>query len=409
MRVLFIVFFLLTSGGLFAQQTKISSKTYRATLHRADSLPITFLIQTSEKKGKPVWYIRNAGERLEISDIRIKGDSLLLEMPFFESGFSLKKNSDQGYSGTWSRATSTQTWVMPVLIEPTSARFTPPAGNATKQVSGRWRVVFTRPNGASRPAIAEFKQSGNKVTGTFLTPSGDYRYLDGIVSKDSLLLSTFDGSHAYFFSAKIISGNRIENGVYASGPVNKETWVAEKDPSAVLDASDVSMYLKDGADSLDFRFPDIDSNMLSITDPRFKNKVVVVQIMGSWCPNCMDETAFLSGYYDINKQRGLEIVALAYEYGSDFYRSQRTLRKFRDKFNVKYPMLITGVTTTDSLRTEKTLPQLTPIKVFPSTIFLDKKGVVRKVHTGFYGPGTGEHYITFKKEFEGIVDELLKE
>jgi thiol-disulfide isomerase/thioredoxin len=136
---------------------------------------------------------------------------------------------------------------------------------------------------------------------------------------------------------------------------------------------------------------------------------VVIQIMGSWCPNCMDETAFLTKYYDLNKNRGIEMVALAYEYSTNFSRGQKSLRKLQKQFDVKYPILITGVTTSDSLRTEKTLPELSPIKVFPSTIFLDRMGRVREVHTGFYGPGTGIHYEDFKKEFESTISRLLAE
>jgi hypothetical protein len=123
----------------------------------------------------------------------------------------------------------------------------------------------------------------------------------------------------------------------------------------------------------------------------------------------MDETAFLSDYHNKNKQRGIEIVALAYEYSSDFKRSQQSLRKFQQRFNVQYSVLITGVTVSDTLRTEKTLPQVTRIKVFPSSIIIDKKGKVRKLDTGFFGPGTGQHYDTYKREFFGTIDKLLEE
>jgi len=131
--------------------------------------------------------------------------------------------------------------------------------------------------------------------------------------------------------------------------------------------------------------------------------------MGSWCPNCMDETAFLSDYYNRNRQRGIEIVSLAYEYSTDQNRSLKTLKKFQQRFNVQYPMLITGVTVADSLRTEKTLPELTPIKFFPSSVVLDKQGRVRKLDTGFNGPGTGEHYLEYKREFEDTINRLLRE
>jgi len=123
----------------------------------------------------------------------------------------------------------------------------------------------------------------------------------------------------------------------------------------------------------------------------------------------MDETAFLSDYYNKNKHRGIEIVSLAYEYSTDRERSVKTLRKFQQRFNVQYPMLITGVAINDSMRTEKTLPELTPIKFFPSSAILDKQGKVRKLDTGFNGPATGDHYVQYKKEFEETVNKLLSE
>ena len=169
------------------------------------------------------------------------------------------------------------------------------------------------------------------------------------------------------------------------------------------------MQVKDGEERLNFSFKSLDGKLLSINDKRFKNKVVIVQIMGSWCPNCMDETAFLTDFYNKNKQRGIEVVALAYELTDNFERSKNSVLKFKEHFNVQYPILITGVTVSDEKRTEKTLPQLTPIKVFPSTIILDKQGKVRTIDTGFFGPGTGEYYENFKKQFYTIIDNLVKE
>ncbi|MEI9955428.1 MAG: hypothetical protein WDM90_03755 [Ferruginibacter sp.] len=123
----------------------------------------------------------------------------------------------------------------------------------------------------------------------------------------------------------------------------------------------------------------------------------------------MDETAFLSDYYNKNKQRGIEVIALAYEYSTDWERSVKSLQKFQNRFNVQYTVLNTGVTVGDTLRTEKTLPELTPIKFFPSSVILDKKGKIRKLDTGFNGPATGEHYVAYKKDFYAAVDKLLQE
>jgi thiol-disulfide isomerase/thioredoxin len=276
-------------------------------------------------------------------------------------------------------------------------------------ISGRWATTFTNASGRQRPAIAEFKQKGSVLTGSFLTPSGDYRYLEGVVSGDSIYLSAFDGSHVYLFTAHVESGSEIKSGVFFAGFTGKEQWEASFDPSAALPDVGNTPAVLDRNLPIDFRFPDLDSNMISLSDERFRNKVIVIQLMGSWCPNCMDETKFLSEYYTKNRSRGVEIIALAYEYSTDFPRSRNSLVRFRDRFAVEYPMLITGVRVSDSLRTEKTLPNITAVNVFPTSLYIGKDRKIRKIETGFNGPGTGIHYDAYIKEFEETVEALLKE
>jgi len=55
------------------------------------------------------------------------------------------------------------------------------------------------------------------------------------------------------------------------------------------------------------------------------------------------------------------------------------------------------------------LPQIKKISAFPTSIFIDKKGKIRKIDSGFNGPATGEYYTKFKKEFEQFVEKLLAE
>ena len=383
---------------------------YRVVMPREDGVPIVFNMGVDYEKGKMVWTIRNAAEKLRVDSIRECGDSIMVDMPFFDSRMSVIIGPDKMMKGFWYKGTTSADLVMPIVGTPgIKWRFEPVRGDASVNVSGRYAVQFTRPDGSKRKAVAEFRQDKNWITGTFLNPSGDYRFLEGIVTGDSVMLSCFDGSHAYYFGARAGKDGKIENGIFCSGPKYLEPWFAVKDPNAAVESSGAMMYLKEGEERLNFRFPDLDSNMVSINDKRFRNKVVVIQLMGSWCPNCMDETAFLSEFHKKNRQRGVEVIGLAYEYSSDFRKAEKTLRKFQQRHQVEYPFLNTGVTTNDSLRTEKTLPQLTPIKAFPTTIFLGKDGKVKKIHPGFEGPGSGEHHEQFKKEFYATIDELLKQ
>jgi len=392
--------------------TKAQQGWWQAQLNREDGNNIVFTFEWNTEKGKPVWYIHNASEKIKVSNITKKSDSVIVQMPVFESEFRLTYKNNK-LQGVWRKGSSSGFQTIPFTAVPGKERFAS-AGSPAKNISGKWTALFTDhktiDNKIADTTVAEFNQQGNHITGTFLTPSSDYRYLEGVVRNDSLYLSTFDGAHAYLFTAKIDNDKNISGGMYYAGATSKQSWTAVKNEKAAVPYDETAMYLKKpDEDHLNFKFNDLDGNTVSINDDRFKNKVVIVQLMGSWCPNCMDETAFLSQYYNKNKQRGIEIISLAYEYSTDMERSKKSLRKFQQAFNVQYPMLITGVAVTDSMRTEKTLPQLTSIKAFPSSIIIDKKGKVRKLDTTFNGPGTGEHYEEYKKEFEATINELLNE
>lgn len=395
------------STGLTAQ-TKLLTGWYRASVTRPDASQLIFNVEVIEKNKKPVLYIRNGSERLLVDDIKQKGDSVFIEMPFFESSFKLKIQPDQTLTGKWIKGTSTKYLELPVeFVYGIKERFKV-SSTAKENISGRWKVDFTRANGTDRPAIAEFQQKGSSLTGTFLTPSGDYRFLEGVVSGDSLYLSCFDGSHAYLFTAEIRK-NEIINGSFYSSAAAKETWKAVKNELAALPDTTQRTQLKPGESKLNFSFKDVNGKTVSINDARFKNKVVVIQLMGSWCPNCMDESKFLTAFYKQYQSKGVEVIALAYEYSTDFNRSKASVQKFINRFGIKYPVLITPTTVSDEQRTEKTLPQLTPIRSFPTTIFLNRNGNVYKVDNGFYGPGAGEFHQKFKAEFYRTIQSLLAE
>jgi thiol-disulfide isomerase/thioredoxin len=378
-------------------QNSLQEGAWHGQLIREDGIAIPFHFDIKKEHSKTVFYIINASERLRIEKVRYTKDSVFFEMPVFESYFKARRISASKWEGEWTKGGSLKWITMPFIAE-TQLSITPASIQPVKtDITGKWAVTFTRPDKTTRPAIGEWQQKGYTVRGTVITPSGDYRYLSGVVNGDSLMLSTFDGSHAFLLTAKINSDRQITGGAFYNGASGIEPWVAEKNEQITLPDLG-AVYLKEGEEKLNFRFLGLD-----------KKPVSIKEIMGSWCPNCMDETAFLSEYYKRNKQRGIEIIGLAYEYSSDFERSRRSIQKFKDKFNVQYTLLNTGVTVSDSLKTEKTLPQLTPIKYFPTTIFLDKKGRVAKIHAGFEGPGTGLRYEEMKKEFEATVDGLLKQ
>ncbi len=402
-----IILFLFSGLFISAQNKNLQNGEWRAVLKRADGNDIAFNFEIKDSIGKKILYIKNAAERLLVDDIKLVGDSFIIKLPFFESQLHVVAQNNNELNGVYMKRLVDNYQVMPLhAYYKQDFRFPILQNNLAINITGRWAAIFWSDNSKDSTAdVGEFVQNGNNVTGTFLDPTGDLRFLQGVVDGDSLKLSAFDGGHAYLFTAKIENDKMY--GAHFSGPTFKNNWIAKRDENAKLQDEFSITKMKPGKTKLSFSFRDIDGKIVSVKDNRYKNKVVLIQIMGSWCPNCMDETAFLTKLYDEYKNKGLEVIGLAYERSTDFARSQKSLRSFQKRFNVHYKILITGVSVNDSLRTQKTLPQLEDIVGFPTTIFIDKKGEVAKIHTGFNGPGTGEHYAEQKKEFYGIVNELL--
>ncbi len=378
-------------------------------LERKDGKLVPFMLERKIENGKTVLYVINAEERIPITTVKMDGDSMFFSMPAFESSFRVKLQANGDLDGTYIKGTSAKTQYWPLHAYKTKNRFDELNGESKYNISGKWDVSITRANGTVRKALGIFEQKGEKLTGSFLTPAADYRYLDGIVRGDSLFLSGFDGDNIHLFEGQINNENKISGGVFYNGYTSKETWTAEKNNAVALPEISDPTRLREGFEKLDFAFRDLKGNLVSIKDEKYKNKVVVIQLMGSWCANCLDETKFLSNYYNNDRPKNVEIIALAYEFTTDRNRSIKSIAKFQKLFDVKYPMLITGIAAGDDKKTEKTLPQLTSIKSFPTSIFINKKGNVSEIHTDFYGPGTGEYYIESKNKFYETIKRLLKE
>ncbi len=388
----------------------LKSGIWRAAIERPDGQQIVFNFETKVSAGKKIMYVINGSERLLVDSIETGHDSVFIQMPFFESGFRVKITADGNLQGVWLKKYGNIIQSLPFQAEYNVKQRFKVSSPAIANISGRWSANFKASDNKVSALVGEFQQNGSYLTGTFLDPTGDYRFLEGVVNGDSLKLSGFDGGHAFLFTAKIDNKNKISGGKFYSGARSIEDWSAEKNAKAALPDGYSDTKIKPGSGKLNFSFPDIDDGRkVSITDKAYKNKVVVIQILGSWCPNCMDETKFLSQYYNKNHQKGVEIIGLAYERTTDFGSSQKALQPFKKRFNVQYPILVTGVTISDSLRAEKTLPQLEEIDAFPTSIFIDKKGNIRKIDSGFNGPATGEHYTEFKKEFNLVIEKLLEE
>ena len=352
-------------------------------------------------------HVRNGTERLPLDTAHVRGDSLHVPIDIFDSELVAAVDDSSLYGRYTRYDAGKRAYDLPFSANHGQTfRFTPANAQPAGDVSGNWAVTFRTEKDSSQ-AVGVFKQQGNSLTGTFLTPTGDYRYLAGQVEGNEMKLSAFDGSHVYLFKAYLDSSrNRLE-GEFWSGAKGYKKWTARRDEKAALPDANALAYLKKGYDRIDFTFPDLAGKPVSLSDPKFRNKVVVVQIMGSWCPNCMDETKFLAPWYDKNKARGVEIVGLSYEKVPTLEVSGPKLERMKKRLDVGYDVLLAGFHTTDSVAAS--LPMIEKVLAFPTTIFIDRQGKVRRIHTGFSGPGTGRYYDEFVEEFNQFVEKLLAE
>ena len=392
-----------------SSQTTLKNGMWRATIQRKDGQQIVFNFLSKDSAGKKIIYVINGTERLLVDSIQTRADSVFIQMPFFESGFAAKISSEGNLQGEWIKHYGARILILPFEAEYNNENRFKISSPPIADISGRWVSTF-KGSDKTFTFVTEFKQNGSHLSGTVLDPTGDFRFLDGVVTGDSLKLSTFDGGNAYLLTAKIDNNNSISGGKFYAGATGTEDWSAVRNENAKVEDNLEGSKLNADEGKLNFTFPDSkDGKMISINDKRFKNKVVVIQILGSWCPNCMDETKFLSDYYNKNHQKGLEVIGLAYERTTDFKSSQKALLPFKKRFDVQYPILITGVAVSDPDLTQKTLPQIKSINAFPTSIFIDKKGNIRKIDGGFNGPATGEYYTEFKNEFNKVIEKLLAE
>jgi len=362
-------------------------------IHGADEAPSVALI--------------NGEERVPVDYVSVDGSRYTFRFPAFNSTIQATlegAGSEAVLEGTLTlikRGGVEQ--VIPFRAHPliTLVKLSPPLVD----VSGTWRVEFVDDEGDAYPAIGEFMQEGSNVGGTFLTPTGDYRYLVGRVWGREFTLSCFDGSHAFLFTARVAQDGTMV-GDFWSGTRWHESWTAVRDSAASLPDPDSLTKLREGA-RFTFDFPDVHGNRVSGEDERFRGKVVLVTLAGSWCPNCADETVFLTRLYRTHYAAGLEAVGLMYEHYRDFERAATQVERFAEKHDVPYPLLVAGFS--DKREAAATLPALESVVAFPTIIAIDRKGEVRRIYTGFTGPGTGAHYNEFRQEFTAFVEGLLDE
>jgi thiol-disulfide isomerase/thioredoxin len=285
-------------------------------------------------------------------------------------------------------------------------RYTPSAKAAgdVPSIDGLWKVATQSDKGEGAWRLI-VKQSGADVSAAILRVDGDTGTLTGSYKDGKFVLSHFSGARPSLFEVTPAKDGTLE--ILQNGKT-KLTAVRSDDPRAkdVPDPSDPAKFtkVKDTAERFQFTFPDLNGKPVADTDPRFQNKVVLVSITGSWCPNCRDEAPFLANLYKKYRKQGLEIVALAFEESEQLSNPTR-VRNFIKEFGIEYTVLLAG----EPEQLAEKVPQAENLNSFPTSFLLGRDGKVRSVHAGFPSPASGKFYTQAEHELTAQVERLLAE
>lgn len=369
-------------------------------------LPFTFEVVHDTETEFHIEII-NGDERIRVDDITIgldratAKDTVVINFPLYES-YIKAIFEERVMEGVWVVPSRGNYQIPFIAKHGADHRFTTVRKKPVMDISGKWEVTFLDED--PYKGIGEFKQKDNILTGTFMTETGDYRFLEGEIQEDKVYLSVFDGAHAFLYEAKINATDSTMIGTFRSGKHYKTVWEAKKNENAKLTNPNDLTFLNEGYDKIEFNFPNTEGKMVSLNDEKYQGKAKIIQIFGTWCPNCRDETNFLKEYLNNNKHTDLEIIALAFEKHRALEKATASAKRYKDKLNLPYEMLIAGYS--DKKEAAQSLPMLNHILSYPTMIFIDKNDTVTKIHTGFNGPATSE-FDNFKKEFEANVQEIL--
>ena len=285
----------------------------------------------------------------------------------------------------------------------------PPSQRQAPSIAGQWDLINVKSSKGESAWRLILRQSGVEVSGAILRVDGDTGTLTGSYQKDGqFVLSNFDGARPALMIVKPAADGTLDvslsaiHGFSDMKAVRPEEAVAKGLPQPT--DPDTHTTVKDATKPFDFSFPDLNGKIVSNTDARFRGKVVVINITGSWCPNCHDEAPFLAAIYDKYRGRGLEVVALNFE-EADQLKDPTRLRAFIKEYGIHYTVLLGGET--DSAKAK--LTQAVNWNAWPTTFFVGRDGLVRAVHAGFPSPGSGEVYRQTAQQFTSMVEKLLAE
>lgn len=366
---------------------------------------LPFLFEIKYQNEKPYIEIINAEERIRLEDVRVARnrstaeDTVFIDFPIFDSHIRaiLKEGILQG---DWTVRSKVNYSIPFTARFGKNQRFDVVTESPASDMSGNWSCIFDADTKNPYPAVGELKQSGNMLSGTFRTETGDYRYLEGTVNGNKFYLSCFDGAHAFLFFGKVTGDSLI--GTFKSGKSAPSYFEGIKNNNARL--TDAVTLNKATGTPVSFSFLDQNGNTKTLKE--YTKDIKIIQIMGTWCPNCYDETRFITSYLKAHPDQSIDVIALACERYRDTAKSLASIKNYKNRMNMPYDILLAS-TSTNKAETSKQLPFIDTILSYPTMIVLDKKNTIQFIHTGIDGPATSK-YKDFVKDFEDRIAQILK-
>jgi len=393
----FVAVFLATIPAAFAQSI---TGLWDASI-QINSLVIPFRMEFSAEGSTVTGTFFNGEERFTSTGGRLENGVLRVDWEHYDSQLqtSLKEGVLTGsYTHGGRRGGA---WPFEARPHTASAQ----ADANAPSIAGLWELERVRSGKGESTWRFNVQQTGGQVSATILRVDGDTGALTGLYRNGKFVLSHFDGSRATLMEVSLTKDGALE--ILEDGRT-KMTAVrpAEARARNLPPPADFNTHtsVKDPTEPFQFNFPDLNGRMVANTDARFRGKVVLVEITGSWCPNCHDEAPFLVDLYKKYKEQGLEIVSLSFEEGDQLQNPKR-LRAFIRKYGIEFPVLLCG----QPEEAKDKLPQAVNWDSWPTTFFLDRHGLVRLVHAGFPGTPSADLYGQAAGEFKSQVETLLAE
>ena len=396
MRFFLVVFgciLLISCNSEDSEKLELGGYVGRLEVENNKYLPFNFSVTNDS-----TLVVQNSSEIVDFSIVYSK-DSIFIKSKVFEGFIKgvLVENKINGFFTIESLDRS-----VPFSSYKNNNRFNIDFDENKKLTLNRWKFTFNPNKDNASFSVGIFNSIGeNEISATFRTTTGDYGYMHGGYKENKIVLSTFNGSRAYLFEAEM-NKDSIEGVMYA-GNHSKTIVKGVLDNDFDLSNEYSLTSLKGKNQKFDFSFENTLGKLISIDDKFYDGKSMVVQLMGSWCSNCLDESKFYVDYMNKNELKDIEFVALAFEYAKTKDDALNSIQKLKKQLGINYPILLAQYGSSDKSRALEKFPMLNKIISYPTTIFLDKNKDVIKIHTGFNGPATGEKYTEFINEFNSTI------